>query len=230
MDDGNTQTDTMALERQRGITMTNSARWCVVRRRRPHREPDRHARPPGFHRGSRADPGHLLGRRGAGDLRGRGRAGADPGADVALQAAGPPDAHLRQRDRPARRPGRAGAGGDPREADPRDRLDGDGPGPRHPPRHLASLHDVTGDAAFAARLADVLADHDDGFLAACLDDRRRPSPTASWQAFATAGPSAAVRSSTMSGRPVCGQEPVRRSRPAPRPARPRRPPSSRPRG
>ena len=48
VDDGTTQTDSLALERQRGITIKSAV--VVVRDRRRHRQPDRHARPPGLHR------------------------------------------------------------------------------------------------------------------------------------------------------------------------------------
>ena len=41
VDRGDTQTDTLALERERGITIKNRGRF--VRARRRHREPHRHA-------------------------------------------------------------------------------------------------------------------------------------------------------------------------------------------
>ena len=84
----------------------DQVRGRLVRRRRRHRQPDRHARPPGLHRRGGAGAERAR-RRGAGDLRGRGRAGADPGADAGAAAAGHPDADLREQDRPCRRPRRA---------------------------------------------------------------------------------------------------------------------------
>ena len=101
VDAGSTQTDTLALERQRGITIKSAVVSFVARRR--HRQPDRHARSPGLHRRGRAGAGRAR-RRGAGDLRGRGRAGADPGADADAAPAAHPDADLRQQDRPAPAP------------------------------------------------------------------------------------------------------------------------------
>ena len=52
---------------------------------------------------------------------------------------------------------------------PRRRLDGIGPGPRHPPAP-SSVPTARTTRPSPTRLADVLADHDDGFLAAYLDD------------------------------------------------------------
>ena len=48
VDAGTTQTDSLALERQRGITIKSAVASFGHRRR--DRQLDRHARPPGFHR------------------------------------------------------------------------------------------------------------------------------------------------------------------------------------
>ena len=52
VDDGSTQTDSLALER--AARHHDQVRGRVVRRRRRHGQPDRHARPPGLHRRGRA--------------------------------------------------------------------------------------------------------------------------------------------------------------------------------
>ena len=84
VDDGTTQTDTLALERRRGITI----KAAVARSRRgPHGQPDRHPGPPRLHRRGRAGAGRA-GRGRARGLGGGGRAGADPGALAGAAAAG----------------------------------------------------------------------------------------------------------------------------------------------
>ncbi len=123
VDDGNTQTDSLALERQRGITIKSAVVSFTDRRRRG--EPDRHARAPGLHRRGGAGAERARRRR-AGRLRRGGRAGADARADARAAAAAGADADLRQQDRPPRRAPRARAGGDRREAHPGDRPDGGG--------------------------------------------------------------------------------------------------------
>ena len=89
VDDGSTQTDSLALERQRGITIKSAVVSFVARRR--HGQPDRHTRPPGLHRRGGAGARRAR-RRGARRLRGRRRAGADPRADADAAAAAHPDA------------------------------------------------------------------------------------------------------------------------------------------
>ena len=103
VDDGSTQTDSLALERC--ARHHDQVRGRLVRRRRHHRQPHRHTRPPGLHRRGRARAGRAR-RRGARGLRRRGRAGADAGADAGAAAAARPDAAVREQDRPRRRRGR----------------------------------------------------------------------------------------------------------------------------
>ena len=100
VDDGTTQTDSLALERQRGITIKSAV--VVVRDRRRHRQPDRHAGPPGLHRRGGAGAERAR-RRGARDLGGRRSAVADARPDARAAAAAHSDADLRQQDRPPRR-------------------------------------------------------------------------------------------------------------------------------
>ena len=144
VDDGSTQTDTLALERRRGITIKSAVVSFVARRR--HRQPDRHARPSGLHRRGRARAGRAR-RRGARRLGRRGRAGADARADARAAAAARPDADVRQQDRPR-------AARDPRaRARARSR------------RKLAGR----GRSAGPRGSAEVLADHDDALLADYVD-------------------------------------------------------------
>ncbi len=100
VDDGNTQTDTLALETATRHHHQGGRR--LVRRRRSHRQSDRYARPPRFHRrgGTGAERAR---RRRAGGLGRRGRAGADPRADADAAAAENSDPDFRQQDRPRRR-------------------------------------------------------------------------------------------------------------------------------
>ncbi len=133
VDAGTTQTDSMALERQRGITIRSAV--VVIPGRRRHRQPDRHPRPPGLHRrgGAGAD---RAGRRGTGDLRGRGGAAADPDPDALAAAAAHPGAAVREQDRPPRRRRGAGAAGNIGPAPAGRGPDGDRPGTRHPDSRL----------------------------------------------------------------------------------------------
>ena len=80
VDHGTTQTDSLELERQRGITIKSRRR--VVRDRRRHRELDRHARASGLHRRGRTRPGRAR-RRCAGDL---GRRGVQPQTVLLMRA------------------------------------------------------------------------------------------------------------------------------------------------
>ena len=54
VDDGTTQTDSLALEQQRGITIKSAVVSFAIDD--VHRQPDRHARPPGLHRRGGAGP------------------------------------------------------------------------------------------------------------------------------------------------------------------------------
>ena len=150
VDDGNTQTDTLALERARGITIKAAVVSFVGRRRR--RQPDRHPRAPRLHRRGRAGAGRAR-RGGARRQRGRGRAGADARADA--RAAGgcaiPTLIFVNKTDR--------------RGADPA--------------RVLRELRERLSPAAVGwddeRRLAEVLADHDDAILEAYVADDVRLS-------------------------------------------------------
>ena len=123
VDDGSTQTDSLALERQRGITIKSAVVSFVVGDVTVNLIDT--PGPPGLHR--RGGAGARRARRHrAGDLRRRGRAGADPGADAGAAAAADPHAHLREQDRPGGRAHRAGACGHRRTADAVDRRDGVG--------------------------------------------------------------------------------------------------------
>ena len=136
VDAGTTQTDSLALERQRGITIKSAV--VVVRARRRPRQPDRHAGPPGLHRrgGARAERAR---RRRARDLRRRGRAAADAHPDARAAAAAHPDADVREQDRPRRRRRRARAAGDLGAADDASRPDGNGARARHPRRRVHAI-------------------------------------------------------------------------------------------
>jgi hypothetical protein len=95
VDDGTTQTDSLNLERQRGITIKSAV---VVRDRRRRRQSDRHVRPPRLHRrgGARVERAR---RRPLGDL-GR-RAAADPIADAGVAPPAHAHAPVREQDRPS---------------------------------------------------------------------------------------------------------------------------------
>ena len=167
VDDGSTQTDSLALERQRGITIKSAVVSFVIDD--VDGQPDRHARPPGLHRRGGAGAERAR-RRGAGDLRRRRRAGADARADADAAAAAHPDAPLREQDRPRRRASPSACSADDRrEADAGDHRDGLGARRRHA-RTRDSRRTATNDVAFAAELAELLADHDDALLAAYVDD------------------------------------------------------------
>ena len=136
VDDGNTQTDTMALERQRGITIKSAVVSFAVG---------------GLTVNLIDTPGHpdfiaeverTLAVLDGAVLVISAVEGVQAQTRVlmrALRRLGLPTLIFVNKIDRAWRPGRAGAGGDPREADPRDRLDGLGPGPRHPPRRVQPL-------------------------------------------------------------------------------------------
>ena len=99
VDAGTTQTDTLDLERQRGITIKSAVTSFALG--------DVHVNlidtpgPPGLHRGGRARAERPR-RRGARDLRGRGRPAADAHPDACAPAAADTDAAVREQDRPRR--------------------------------------------------------------------------------------------------------------------------------
>ena len=137
VDDGTTQTDSLALERQRGITIKSAVVSFVDRRR--HRQPDRHARPPGLHRrgGTGAERAR---RRRAGDLGGRRRPAPDPRADAgAAAAARSPRSSSSTRSTARGAHDERVLRGDRRAADAGDRRDGIAARSRHPARRLHAV-------------------------------------------------------------------------------------------
>ena len=155
VDDGSTQTDTLALERQRGITIKSAV--VSFRDRRRHRQPHRHAGPPGLHRrgGARAERAR---RRRARDLRRRRRAVADAVAHAGAATAARPDAAVREQGRPPRRGLRPRRAGDLRTADDA----------------RSSRWRSAGSSAFRDRLAEALAERDEAILDAYVDDESIP--------------------------------------------------------
>ena len=139
----------------------------VVRDRRRHRQSDRHARPPGLHRRGGAGAERPR-RRGPRRLGRRMCAGADATVDAGAATAAGADAHLREQDRSSRRERRPRPGGDLGAVDAGDRPRRASAGTRDASRLFTAWGE--GDAALRARLAEALADRDDGILAAYLDD------------------------------------------------------------
>ena len=192
VDAGTTQTDSLALERQRGITIKSAVVSFAVGDL--DRQPDRHARPPGLHRRGRAGAGRARRRR-AGDLGRGGRAAADAHPDARAAAAGHSRADLREQDRP-----RAARGHDDavlsaiaRPADAGGRRDGT--------RRASSARAAAGFTPCGGRTrasgapGGVLAEQDDALLAAYVDGEA---------AFPTAGCARALAAQTRRGRGASG--------------------------
>ena len=118
---GSTQTDTLALERQRGITIRSAVVSFVIDDVTVNLIDT--PGPPGLHRGGRARPARARRRR-AGRVRRGGRAGADADPDANAAASAHPDAHLREQDRPRRGDRRRGPARHRRQALTGDRRDG----------------------------------------------------------------------------------------------------------
>ena len=161
VDAGTTQTDSLALERQRGITIKSAVASFALDD--VHRQPDRHAGPPGLHRGGRARAERARRRR-ARDLRGRGRAAADAHPDARAAAAAHPDAAVREQDRPRRRRRRARAA--------RDLGTSDGRGRRRCDAVTGGTRDAFIDALARDTLGDseLLAENDEAILESFVDD------------------------------------------------------------
>ena len=165
VDAGTTQTDSLELERRRGITIKSAVASFALED--VTRQPHRYAGPPGLHR--RGGTGSERARRcGTGDLRGRGCPATDPHPDARPAAAAHSDVAVRQQDRPSRRERRACPAGDLGAPDAGDRPDGNAARARHAHRGFgpparATQHSGPG-------WPSCWPSSDDGILAAYVDD------------------------------------------------------------
>ena len=123
VDAGTTRTDTLALERRRGITIKAAVVSFPLRRR--HRQRARHPWPPGLHRRGRARPRCPRRRSARGVGRGGGAA-ADPDPDASTAAAEGPHGAVRQQDRSVRGRHRQDVGVDPAPPHPEHPAHGSG--------------------------------------------------------------------------------------------------------
>ena len=136
VDEGTTQTDSLALERQRGITIKSAVVSfaiddVTVNLIDTPGHPDFIAEVERVAERPR--------RRRSRDQRGRGRTAADPCPDAGVAATAPTDAALREQDRPCRRERRARVAGDLGETGARHRPDGVHEWARHWRRRLQAL-------------------------------------------------------------------------------------------